>query len=1522
MKINKLFAILFAVLGVQTLSAQVEWTSKTNLLTNPSFETDAAISDLTSCGWATDRATGWTITPASSSNAQVGVGNASSTVQGIGSTFSPSEGSNYFYTRNNWNANTEYTISQTISTELPAGLYKVTCKTATYSSDAALKTIELSLQEGDNDPVCQNGIVLNVWNTWGVILMKESDDTPLTIKARMIPGYGTSGGKHYAMLLDDFQLEYISPEDYASASVDNPIDFSALINNSIIYNHNTKGNMPRGWTAYLHTTGNGNYTEKDKCDTRLEGWSGGNLNIDYYQTINNLPPGKYQVTALAQERSGNGLTNIYIYSDPNRAVGAVGQTEADYSTEPLAILSGTANIGIQSTANDWVTADNFRIKYVGEDLSMYETQYTSAKTAAESAITDEAYITVIGKERTDLHATINANVEETKAAYLSAISTLETATAAFKAATSDYATLATEKEIAAGLGMSEDAIATATATTKTGLDALQDLKVAEYNYIQQTYTEAATLGSWTENFAEDLSNEGYKPESETYFNEWGSATRTAKQTITLPAGNYALSVIARGQAGASGYLYYKYGETTSQVNLIMKGNSGRGVDVNEVANFSDEGTYNNNGNGFGWEYRFITFNLAEETAVEIGASATIQGQWASIYAPVLLTTEASIKTLRMTEITNLLSEVPTGKMNATVQSTLDSKKAAAEAASTENSIEELATITTELNEAITAAKASIADYELIAGYIAKANKIGESIAADYQTAYNNGTISESAETVFQNLEVATYQYVTDEFTYEVELEAGGWVSEGPVGSLTGQHYDGTSTSSYLEQSQAAYNLSSWEISYKYEKTLPAGEYIFKVAGRRVSGTSTTMSMQVSNINDSANPVELGSVNDFPEGDEGLGINKKGAASFDAKDEAGFANDNKGRGWQWRYVRFKLESETTVQVAINAAATTTSQWMSFCKATVQMSEETYLEANKGALDAPTAAAEALVDTKPMGDAENTALKEALAMTVNTGAQLQAKINALNTAVANANAWVAAYNEAKAPLVAALDRFETDYNLEGDVDHAYMSNSVWANVLTMVQAASEAKDVTNSYDGFAAATENLVAALDAADVSIAEYAALKEALDNANAAATVNWGDQPFQRPTEDKEDLTTAINAAQAVYDAANGEDVTSQTTTLNDALDVVNNLELNAPAEGAVYNIVVATAGHDLERAPVVATFNGISDYNPTGYGFAAKDGYTDGPANMLYTFTKVKGNNYYISVKVKGETVYLTIGSLNGSAAGWNQQQIQGTTDIAKAANFEIVASNTTEGVIKIRNTVYNEFLDSQDDSGNIYTDTNIENEDFALTLVEELSAEISIDAADKYATCVLMFDADLANTDGLTVYVPESYTTQGGLNYFVFKVFEEAVLPAYTPCLLYAKNGFEGTLTGEVKMDGYAYNVAERGYLYGALESQYITEGYVMVKLDDEEDVKFRNVSQSGITEGIKIPAGKCWLQVPAVQESVASFTCLFRGGDASNIDEVLLDKISVKDGAIYTLDGKRVSNIERGKIYVINGQKVIVK
>lgn len=1269
----------------------------------------------------------------------------------------------------------------------------------------------------------------------------------------------------------------------ASPTEGHPFDMTHLIVNPKFDQDKT------GWTS------DGGAQNKQITDNKpepitgkyYENWNKDNFTGSIYQEISGLPNGTYKLKAAA---FGN---NAALFANDAQTVMANNDnTPAWYEVE-VKVNKGTLKFGVQNNNNTgWMGIDNVTLQFIsGFDLSEIIAEYESARNNAIAARDNADYSVITGLERTNLINAINQTItEETTEKYKEVISILDAATEAFIAAKSDYDTLASEITIAKGLGMTDENV-NGIIKDKTGIVALQDLKVAEYNYIQGTYTESATLGSWTENFAEDLNGEGYKPDGEKYLNEWGNATRTAKQTVKLPAGDYAISSIGRGQVGTSGYLYYKIGDKTTQVDFIMKGNRGRGVDVDGVANFSDGGTYNCNGEGFGWEYRFITFHLDAETEVEIGVSATFANAWVSIYAPVLLTTEASVKALRLSEIATALGNVPTGKMDATVQAELDDAVAAAENVTSASTIDELNSVSTALTEAIAKAKTSVADYAAIKTYIDKADKIDASIAAGYKSQYGNGNITETATNVFQTLEVATYNYVTGEFKYPVAL-SGDWTTSGPVGELSDQHWSGEKRP-YMEQSSAAWGWDAWSISYEQDLTLPAGEYVFKVAGRKAAGDGCTLELIVTKGDET-----LGTVNDFPEGDTGWGINKNGVTSFDANDEAGFANNNAGRAWQWRYVKFTLGEAATVNIAVKAEATTNHQWISFCDATVQMTEETYLEANKGGLDAPTAAANALVDTKPMGEAENTALKAALALPVTTGAELLAKIEALNIAVANANAWIPKYNEAKALLVAALERFEADYNdaQNGALNH--MNKDRWATAISMAQAAAVAKDATDSYAGFETATNNLVAALDAATTSVNEYSALDAAIKTAKPLYEGgNWGDQAFQRPTSKKESFNT--ENAQAVYDeaTADGEGVTSVTESLNEAVTNVNEIALNAPAEGARYNMVIDYEGWEHHGKAATYIANDRDDAGKYNIKYYAKPNANYAQA---FTFTAVEGkaNHYTLSMTdVDGNERYVCTGKVYGG----NTSQIRTTTDATKALAVKVIAT-TTEGVWNLYNTEADNYIGGQD--AGFYT----VNSHTTFNLIEAQKANVTLKISSVgWATLILPFDAELPED----VVAYESNGVEDG----AVQLVKAENLVANTPYLIKGTKGdYDFSGYGLATEDSYTKNLfvgtyvqkdAERGSY--VLQNKNGVVAFYQVNPDPAEAPKVPTVG-----------AYRSYMKYTPAEGQAAS--PMFRIGGSTGIDYTTLPNSN--EVVIYDLMGRKVTTMEKGNMYIINGRKVIVK
>ncbi len=232
--------------------------------------------------------------------------------------------------------------------------------------------------------------------------------------------------------------------------------------------------------------------------------------------------------------------------------------------------------------------------------------------------------------------------------------------------------------------------------------------------------------------------------------------------------------------------------------------------------------------------------------------------------------------------------------------------------------------------------------------IGKAGRLGVS-TQDAEDVFNDAaTTAALALAATQDLKVAEYNYVTTDYPYGVEL--GSWTTEGPTGSKTEQHWSGEARP-YLEQSSAAWGQNSWTISYNQDLSLPAGRYIFKVAGRKAPGDGVSLNLVVKN-----GETVLGTVNDFPEGDTGRGIDTSGATNF--SDSGTYCNGGAGRAFEWRYVKFQLTDAATINVAVTAEATAIHQWVSFCDATVQTDSEAgfaLIDYNVALADAQAAAA---------------------------------------------------------------------------------------------------------------------------------------------------------------------------------------------------------------------------------------------------------------------------------------------------------------------------------------------------------------------------------------------------------------------------------------------------------------------------------------------------------------------------------------------------------------------------------------
>lgn len=256
---------------------------------------------------------------------------------------------------------------------------------------------------------------------------------------------------------------------------------------------------------------------------------------------------------------------------------------------------------------------------------------------------------------------------------------------------------------------------------------------------------------------------------------------------------------------------------------------------------------------------------------------------------------------------------------------------------------------TALNNAVTTYGSDVTDYEtayqalsdaLTAFTAAKdsydAFKVQADIADALGATYTAPTKASDVASALQTINVAEYNAVTKDYTSSISL--GEWKKSGtntaPDETKKGEHWDGTSTTTYVNQTDTGkpgdsnaqgWAANSWSMSLSQEIELPVGKYVFKASGRR----SVDAVLKVV-VKDSEGNV-INSISDFLAGNNIKGINTDGGASYDGTN---FANNGKGYGWQWRFVPFTLEAATKVTISVEASTEKQYNWASFSNYTVQ------------------------------------------------------------------------------------------------------------------------------------------------------------------------------------------------------------------------------------------------------------------------------------------------------------------------------------------------------------------------------------------------------------------------------------------------------------------------------------------------------------------------------------------------------------------------------------------------------------
>ena len=181
-----------------------------------------------------------------------------------------------------------------------------------------------------------------------------------------------------------------------------------------------------------------------------------------------------------------------------------------------------------------------------------------------------------------------------------------------------------------------------------------------------------------------------------------------------------------------------------------------------------------------------------------------------------------------------------------------------------------------------------------------------------------------------------------------------------------------------------------------------------------------------------------------------------------------------------------------------------------------------------------------------------------------------------------------------------------------------------------------------------------------------------------------------------------------------------------------------------------------------------------------------------------------------------------------------------------------------------------------------------------------LKVSASNKFSTCILPFDAQLPA--GLEAYSCEA--TDG--NNVVLT--QQSSMQAFMPYIVYAPSGFDGTLTGTVDATQYQA-IVTNGYLTGTVVKTEVTgdaENYVLQ--NQGEGPMFYRVGDTSFA----IPAGKCWLTLPASLQGVAALQLQRPTG---------IERIPLlhTNAPTYDLSGRQVATPTKG-VYIVGGKKVV--
>ena len=563
------------------------------------------------------------------------------------------------------------------------------------------------------------------------------------------------------------------------------------------------------------------------------------------------------------------------------------------ATGDVTIYIGFTDSNVQNSSNDELLLDNVRLTYknytatLQSALDRANLLYTRTNDSdLNSAITEAQSVLDGATNATSYQSTIDSEVTTLRTAISTAYGKVSFASGEDITFLLENASFESSDELPANV------------TT-----AISDI-TATVNYASMQPVEGWTINSIESNIASGVfaygsssGINGYAPSSVSapitghtkaigMIAGWGAKVQY-KQDVTLPAGRYSISVPVYNNGGATAF-------TKNLIGFIENG----GTEHLATTSAYTVGS---------WTTTTIEFDLNAETHgyMSVGYTSVSNqgsGNMPRLYVDgftITYTDAENAYNATVSSATATYNDAAYANVTGNEKTVLNNILHPATAPST---VAEYFTAIDDINAAVATFTAAKANYD----QYAEAAAVATTISA---TSVTIPTTSAEALTRANELNVNIDTKVTNTYTYNVtDTYVGDWAKT-EMGETSGQHWSGDNRT-YMDAWKASGNSTATQTF-----SLPAGEFILKVAGRGQADVTTVT------ITADGQTVTF-----MPKGDTGKGIDKTGAANFADADDT-YCNNNNGRGWEWRYIPLTLASAKDITVTLSIVRTAGS-WASF------------------------------------------------------------------------------------------------------------------------------------------------------------------------------------------------------------------------------------------------------------------------------------------------------------------------------------------------------------------------------------------------------------------------------------------------------------------------------------------------------------------------------------------------------------------------------------------------------------------